>query len=153
MAERISTPKRTKEIIEANSFAFKKNFGQNFLIDSNILDNTFEQARDNANYRVVLTDDAEQQIIEDEWLGFSDECDFRQIMVDQVAQDKVYTFEANIAGLNMTLWQDYNGVLLAIAQGENSIDDVSLKSSATYYLEIDSMGAKSVNYGVLASCG
>ena len=121
--------------------------------DSNILDNTFEQARDNANYRVVLTDDAEQQIIEDEWLGFSDECDFRQIMVDQVAQDKVYTFEANIAGLNMTLWQDYNGVLLAIAQGENSIDDVSLKSSATYYLEIDSMGAKSVNYGVLASCG
>ena len=39
MAERISTPSRTKEIIEANSFAFKKNFGQNFLIDSNILDN------------------------------------------------------------------------------------------------------------------
>ena len=39
MAERISTPKRTREIIEANSFAFKKNFGQNFLIDSNILDN------------------------------------------------------------------------------------------------------------------
>ena len=37
--ERISTPSRTKEIIEANSFAFKKNFGQNFLIDSNILDN------------------------------------------------------------------------------------------------------------------
>ena len=39
MAERISTPSRTKEIIEANSFAFKKNFGQNFLIDSNIFDN------------------------------------------------------------------------------------------------------------------
>lgn len=39
MAERISTPSRTKEIIEANRFAFKKNFGQNFLIDSNILDN------------------------------------------------------------------------------------------------------------------
>ena len=39
MAERISTPSKTKEIIEANSFAFKKNFGQNFLIDSNILDN------------------------------------------------------------------------------------------------------------------
>lgn len=38
MAERISTPGRTKEIIEANRFAFKKNFGQNFLIDSNILD-------------------------------------------------------------------------------------------------------------------
>ena len=38
MAERISTPSRTKQIIEANRFAFKKNFGQNFLIDSNILD-------------------------------------------------------------------------------------------------------------------
>ncbi len=38
MAERISTPSKTKEIIEANRFAFKKNFGQNFLIDSNILD-------------------------------------------------------------------------------------------------------------------
>ena len=36
MAERISTPSRTKEIIEANSFAFKKNFGQNFLIDPEI---------------------------------------------------------------------------------------------------------------------
>ena len=39
MAERISTPSKTKEIIEANRFGFKKNFGQNFLIDSNILDN------------------------------------------------------------------------------------------------------------------
>lgn len=121
--------------------------------DSNILDNTFEQARDNADYRVALTGDAGQQIIENEWLGFSDECDFRQITVEQVAQDKVYTFEASIAGLNMTLWQEYSsGVLLAIAQGENSIADVSLQYGATYYLEIDSMGAKSVNYGVLASC-
>ncbi len=39
MIERISTPSRTKEIIEANAFYFKKNFGQNFLIDSNILEN------------------------------------------------------------------------------------------------------------------
>lgn len=39
MAERISTPGKTRQIIEANRFAFKKNFGQNFLIDSNILDN------------------------------------------------------------------------------------------------------------------
>lgn len=39
MAERIATPSRTREIIEANGFYFKKNFGQNFLIDSNILDN------------------------------------------------------------------------------------------------------------------
>lgn len=38
MAERIATPTKTKEIIEANHFYFKKNFGQNFLIDSNILE-------------------------------------------------------------------------------------------------------------------
>ncbi|MCQ4937364.1 16S rRNA (adenine(1518)-N(6)/adenine(1519)-N(6))-dimethyltransferase RsmA [Anaerotignum propionicum] len=39
MTERISTPSKTKQIIEENHFTFKKNFGQNFLIDSNILDN------------------------------------------------------------------------------------------------------------------
>lgn len=44
MAERISTPGKTKQIIEANRFAFKKNFGQNFLIDSNILDNIARSA-------------------------------------------------------------------------------------------------------------
>lgn len=44
MAERIATPSKTKEIIEANRFRFKKNFGQNFLVDSNILDNIAECA-------------------------------------------------------------------------------------------------------------
>ena len=44
MAERISTPSKTKQIIEENSFSFKKNFGQNFLIDSNILDHISECA-------------------------------------------------------------------------------------------------------------
>lgn len=44
MAERISTPGKTKQIIEANRFSFKKNFGQNFLIDSNILDNIARSA-------------------------------------------------------------------------------------------------------------
>lgn len=44
MAERISTPSRTKQIIEENGFYFKKNFGQNFLIDSNILDNIVQCA-------------------------------------------------------------------------------------------------------------
>lgn len=39
MRERIATPSRTKQIIQQNSFAFKKGYGQNFLIDSNILDN------------------------------------------------------------------------------------------------------------------
>jgi len=44
MAERISTPSKTREIIEANSFYFKKNYGQNFLIDSNILENIVSSA-------------------------------------------------------------------------------------------------------------
>lgn len=37
MPERISSPGRTREIIEKYSFNFKKGFGQNFLIDYNIL--------------------------------------------------------------------------------------------------------------------
>ncbi len=44
MIERIATPSVTKKIIEQNEFYFKKNFGQNFLIDSNILQNIVECA-------------------------------------------------------------------------------------------------------------
>lgn len=44
MAQKIASPSRTKEIIEANHFYFKKNFGQNFLVDSNILDGILESA-------------------------------------------------------------------------------------------------------------
>ncbi len=44
MIERIATPSVTKKIIEQNEFYFKKNFGQNFLIDSNILQNIAECA-------------------------------------------------------------------------------------------------------------
>lgn len=42
--KRIATPSVTKKIIEQNEFYFKKNFGQNFLIDSNILQNIAECA-------------------------------------------------------------------------------------------------------------
>lgn len=44
MRERISTPSMTKEIIEKNNFYFKKNFGQNFLIDQNVLNNIIDAA-------------------------------------------------------------------------------------------------------------
>ena len=37
--DKISTPIKTKEIIEKYGFYFKKNFGQNFLIDQNVLSN------------------------------------------------------------------------------------------------------------------
>lgn len=37
MREDISTPRRTKEIIQRHGFSFKKSLGQNFLIDQNIL--------------------------------------------------------------------------------------------------------------------
>lgn len=45
MATRIASPSRTREIIEANRFYFKKNFGQNFLIDANILDAIIDSAQ------------------------------------------------------------------------------------------------------------
>ena len=44
MKERIATPTKTRQIIQKNSFAFKKGYGQNFLIDSNILDNIVSSA-------------------------------------------------------------------------------------------------------------
>lgn len=35
----IATPSKTREIIEKNSFHFKKSLGQNFIVDTNILEN------------------------------------------------------------------------------------------------------------------
>lgn len=49
MAERIASPLKTKEIIEKNEFYFKKHFGQNFLIDSNILYKIITSANINEN--------------------------------------------------------------------------------------------------------
>ncbi|KGX90091.1 16S rRNA methyltransferase [Pontibacillus halophilus JSM 076056 = DSM 19796] len=40
----ISTPKRTKEILQKYGFSFKKSLGQNFLIDVNILENIVKHA-------------------------------------------------------------------------------------------------------------
>lgn len=42
--EDISTPRRTKEIIQRHGFSFKKSLGQNFLIDQNILYKIVEAA-------------------------------------------------------------------------------------------------------------
>ncbi|MUG68782.1 16S rRNA (adenine(1518)-N(6)/adenine(1519)-N(6))-dimethyltransferase RsmA [Paenibacillus campinasensis] len=42
--EDISTPRRTKEIIQRHGFSFKKSLGQNFLIDQNILHKIVEAA-------------------------------------------------------------------------------------------------------------
>lgn len=44
MTERISSPKRTMEIIKKYGFDFKKGYGQNFLIDYNILTGIVESA-------------------------------------------------------------------------------------------------------------
>lgn len=40
----LGTPGATKEVINKYSFAFQKKFGQNFLIDSNVLENIVEAA-------------------------------------------------------------------------------------------------------------
>ncbi|WP_096441154.1 16S rRNA (adenine(1518)-N(6)/adenine(1519)-N(6))-dimethyltransferase RsmA [Alteribacter populi] len=37
MNKDIATPKRTKDILQAHGFSFKKSLGQNFLIDTNVL--------------------------------------------------------------------------------------------------------------------
>lgn len=42
--EDVSTPKRTKEIINRHGFKFKKSLGQNFLIDQNILSKIVDAA-------------------------------------------------------------------------------------------------------------
>lgn len=40
----IATPKKTKEIMKKYGFSFKKSLGQNFLVDTNILDNIIAHA-------------------------------------------------------------------------------------------------------------
>ena len=45
MCEKISTPIKTKEVIDKYGFFFKKNFGQNFLIDQNVLRNIVDAAK------------------------------------------------------------------------------------------------------------
>ncbi|TFJ93008.1 16S rRNA (adenine(1518)-N(6)/adenine(1519)-N(6))-dimethyltransferase RsmA [Lentibacillus salicampi] len=40
----IATPKRTKEILEKYGFSFKKSLGQNFIIDTNILNHIIQKA-------------------------------------------------------------------------------------------------------------
>lgn len=42
--EKIATQKRTKEIVEKYSFSLKKNFGQNFLIDSHVISKIINSA-------------------------------------------------------------------------------------------------------------
>lgn len=42
--EFIATPNRTKKIMSAYGFSFKKSLGQNFIIDTNILENIISQA-------------------------------------------------------------------------------------------------------------
>lgn len=44
MTERIATPLRTKAIMEHYGFNLKKGYGQNFLIDTNVLDNIADAA-------------------------------------------------------------------------------------------------------------
>lgn len=38
------SPKKIKQLLEDNSFLFKKKFGQNFIIDENIIDNIIKKA-------------------------------------------------------------------------------------------------------------
>lgn len=102
---------------------------------SNILDDSYEQARDNADYRIVIGGTS-GTIVEDEWLGFSDDRDFRQITVNQ---DGTYSFDISDSTLSATLWQEvkFTNELTALAQGSQSLKDITLLQGMTYYLEIE----------------
>ncbi len=41
---KISSPSKTKELLKKHGFSFKKSFGQNFLIDGNVLNNIVSEA-------------------------------------------------------------------------------------------------------------
>ena len=47
------SPKKIKEIIELNDFNFKKKFGQNFIIDENIIDSIINKADIDKNTLVI----------------------------------------------------------------------------------------------------
>ena len=47
------SPKKIKEIIELNNFNFKKKFGQNFIIDENIIDSIINKADIDKNTLVI----------------------------------------------------------------------------------------------------
>jgi len=51
--DRISNPIKTKEIIDKYDFYFKKNFGQNFIIDQNVLKNIILSAEITKNDFVI----------------------------------------------------------------------------------------------------
>lgn len=51
--EYIATPRRTKEILQAYNFSFKKSLGQNFIIDLNILRNMIEHAKIDRTCNVI----------------------------------------------------------------------------------------------------
>lgn len=49
----IATPSKTREIIKENQFYFKKSLGQNFIIDTNILENMIESIGIDASAGVI----------------------------------------------------------------------------------------------------
>ncbi len=53
MSKDIATPTRTKEILEKYGFSFKKSLGQNFLIDTNILQHIVKAADMGENDSVI----------------------------------------------------------------------------------------------------
>ena len=146
----------TVEIVAHDEFAstnYIMSVAKEDYTKSNILDNSYEQARDNADYRIVLNGNS-GKLIEDEWLGFSDDRDFRQITV---TKDGIYSFDISDSSLNMTLWQEveFTNELTALAQGSASLGSVNLLEGATYYLEIerpDTFTDAGYDYSVDVNC-
>lgn len=124
---------------------------RNDFTESNVLDDTFQQARDLAQFRINLDTDSNslnEEIISNEWLGYSDYADFRQITVEK---DGTYdlNFQSDSGAVKATLWQmTPNGQLSAIAYampeyGEVSMamESLALEQGETYYLGMESTAA------------
>ena len=131
MAERISTPSRTKEIIEANSFAFKKNFGQNFLIDSNILDNI-------ASCAGVTKDDCVLEI--GPGIG-----SLTQVLAENARQVVAVEIDNTLIPILKQTLADYDNIEIlnqdilktdidAIIQGKNNGRNIKVVANLPYYI-------------------
>ena len=146
----------TVEIVAHDEFAstnYIMSVEKEDFTKSNILDNSYEQARDNADYRIKLNGNS-GTIVDEEWLGFSDDRDFRQITVNG---DGTYSFDISNSDLKMTLWQEveFTNELTALAQDSASLSNIKLVAGATYYLEIerpDNFTDAGYDYSVEVTC-
>lgn len=129
---------------------------------SNTLDDTWELARDNDDFHVLLSGSSVtgETIVKNEWIGFSDNIDFRQITL---MSDGTYTFSLNSlsSAARATLYREHSSgnieaMSSAVSDGSSLVmDSLDLDASETYYLSVERFGeddpAVSTSYNVAVS--